>query len=289
MKNILSIVILMFIVSLPSIGQISVLNETGRAFYSYGGIANIAEELFLYRDIYGEYPKNKNILLDFILSEERYDSTDSLLFLDQISIRKKTLTKLLKNHKNKLTISRDTCSFYIAKKKTTIFCYGGVAELQKSDSYMFRRWAFSRFFDKNGHCLRSLGSESPFMPRDITKGFSAVVTTELRSIFEREIIVNQRLTTPVLIPITMTRDGVFSYDISSLKDFHLFYQEPGKPFMSENTIGPIAIEDALDSDYLHAMKAYLTDYMDKHEEVDSMRLWELILFNNPQAATIKQE
>ena len=120
MKNTLSIVILIIIICLPSTGQICVLDENGRAFYSYGGIANLAEELFLYRDIYGEYPKNKKMLLDFILSEDRYDSTDSLLFHDQISIRRKTLTKLLKNRRNKLTISRDTCSFYVAKKRTTI-------------------------------------------------------------------------------------------------------------------------------------------------------------------------
>lgn len=288
MKNTLSIVILIIIICLPSTGQICVLDENGRAFYSYGGIANLAEELFLYRDIYGEYPKNKKMLLDFILSEDRYDSTDSLLFHDQISIRRKTLTKLLKNRRNKLTISRDTCSFYVAKKRTTIRCFGGVAELQKSDSYMFRRWTFSRFFDKDGHCLRSLSSESPFMPQDITKRFSTVVTTESRSIIERDIIVNQKLTTPVLIPVTMTRDGVFNYDISSLKDLRLFYQEIGKPFITDNTIGPIAIEDALDSNYLYAMKAYLIGFFDKHEEVDSIRLWEPILFNNPQTATMLQ-
>lgn len=289
MKNVLFVAILIIISCLPSFGQMRVFDNNGKEYYAYGGIGNLAEELFLYRDIYGQYPNDKNILLDFVLSKDRFDSKDSLMFLDQISITRKRLTRLLKNRKNRLTVSHDTCSFFIAKTRTTIQCYGGVAELQKSDSYLFRRWTYSRFFDKNGCCLWSFSSESPFMPQEINKRFNLILTTESRSLDEHDLFVNKRVPTPVLIPITMTRNGAFSYDVSCLKGLQLYYQEFGEPFDPANTIGPISIEEAFDSDYLDVMKAYLKAFIDKHDEIGSIRLWELVLFNNPSNTTISQQ
>lgn len=288
MKKVLLVVSFISTFCLSSIGQIRIVDKTGRTYNTSGGITNLAEELVLYRDIYGQYPDDKGILLDFILNEERYDRTDSLLYLDQISVRRKTFTKLLKNRRNKLTVSRDTCSFYIAKTRTTIQCIGGVAELQLLDSYMFRRWTFSRFYDKDGNYLQALTSESPFMPREINMRFSKIVTTEPKSLNEQDFVSHKWSSPPVLIPITMTRSGVFSYDVSCLKSLQLFYQEFGKPFNPDNTIGPISIEDAIDSDYLDAIKVYLEDYMEKNEEVDSLRVWELVLFNSPGTKVVQQ-
>jgi hypothetical protein len=281
MKNVAIAVISFFLFCIPSIGQIRVIDETGRTYIAFGGIANIAEEIFLFRDIYGQYPKDKKILLDFILNKERYNSIDDFSYLNQIRIKRKALTRLLKNRKNRLTVSCDTCFFYIAKTGTTIQCIGGVANLQSSDSYLFRHWTFSRFYDKDGNYLQALGSESPFMPQDINKRFDKVVTTEPKSLDEHDIVVHKWSTPPVLIPIIMTRSGLFSYDVSCLNGLQLFYQEFGKPFNPDNTIGPISIEEAIDVEYLDAMKSYLNDFMEKHEEVDSLKLWELVLFNKP--------
>jgi hypothetical protein len=264
---------------LPAIGQIRVIDKDGKTYEAFGGIGNIAEELLLYRDIYGQYPNDKKILLDFILDENKYDSTDSLLFPEQISMKNKALTKLINCRRNRLTVSNDTCSFYIAKTKTIIQCIGGVAELQKSDSYMFRVWTISRLFDKNGHYIHSLSSSSPFMPHDFNRQFRYVVTMERRSTHEQTVF-QKRSVPPVLIPITVTRNGEFNYDASCLNGIQLFYQEYGKPLDPNNTLGPISIEEAINPDYLEAMKFYLNCYMERHEEVESMKLWELLLFNN---------
>lgn len=280
MRKALSVFLLLFSVCLSSIGQVSVTDESGMIYDPFGGAANIENELVLYRDIYGQYPNDKKALLNFIKNKERYNSADSLLYLDQISFRNKSLSKLVKKRRNRYVVSEDTCSFYIAKTRTTIQCIGGVEELQKSDSYMFRLWTFSRFFDKNGNSLLSLSSESPFIPRDIIRRFNRIVTTDARSFNQQDTLVQKRVTTPVLIPITMTRNGVLNLDVSCLDGLQLYYQDFGKPFNQDNTIGSVSIETAIDSDYLDAMMAYLNDFMDKHEEVGSMRLWELVLFND---------
>ena len=47
------------------------------------------------------------------------------------------------------------------------------------------------------------------------------------------------------------------------------------------TCRPITIEEAIDQDYIDTLKAYMTDYLHQHEEVYTMKLWELVLFNNP--------
>ncbi|SKC36454.1 hypothetical protein SAMN06298214_0017 [Bacteroidales bacterium WCE2004] len=84
-----------------------------------------------------------------------------------------------------------------------------------------------------------------------------------------------------MIPLTMTRDGAFTYDLSCLEGLPLYYQEYGKRHDSTNRIGPITIEEAIDPDYIDTIKAYMTDYLSRHEEVYTMKLWEMVLFNNP--------
>ena len=85
----------------------------------------------------------------------------------------------------------------------------------------------------------------------------------------------------MMFPVTMTRDGTFTYDLSCLEGLQLYYQPYGKRFDSTNRIGPVTIEEAFDQDYIDTIKAYMTDYLDQHEEVYTMKLWEMVLFNNP--------
>lgn len=266
---------------LPSHGQVRVIEKDGTAYDAIGGFGNLGEELLLYREIYGQYPKDKDTLLDFILDECRYKSIDSASYHDQLEIRKKHFTKLLNNRKNRYSTTGNSCSFYISKARTTLQCIGGVAEMQKSDSYLFRIWTFSRFYDKNGNHLWSRCSESPFMPRDIRMQFSNIVTTAPKGLSEQD-ITHKQWTPPVLIPITMTRNGELNYDASCLNGLQLYYQEFGQPYKKENTIGPITIEEAIDPKYIEEMKAYLKDFMDKHEDIYSIKLWEFVLFNTPQ-------
>jgi hypothetical protein len=86
------------------------------------------------------------------------------------------------------------------------------------------------------------------------------------------------LARPVLIPFTITRSGALSYDVSCLDGMQLYYRTEVNS--TADSIDTIAIEDAIDPDYLDALKTYTKVIFDEHEEVDSVKLWELVCFNN---------
>lgn len=299
MKRVISIILLMTAFCLSSFGQIFIIDKQGKVYDGAGGPLNLGEELFLYKDIIGRYPNDKDALLDFILDKDRYNSVDSV-HLDYYKTQQQFYIKTIKKHRNKLTTAGDTCSFYIAKERYTIQCTGGVAQLQNYDSDMFRAWRRSNFYDKNGKYLWTLVDESPSLPsaiKDLGTRFRYVVTMEPKFHYNSEKIdfdedemmyevlpSNAR----VFVPVTMTRSGAFRYDLSCLEGIQMYYQIYEEPLKRTSIIGPITIEDAIDPDYFDAIKVYMKSFLDQHEEVDRMELWELILFNNPPRASSAQ-
>ena len=308
MKRVISIILLMTAFCLHSFGQIREIYDDGEVCEHYGGdfFFNLGEAMFSYRVVYGRYPDEKQTLLDYFLevSKDEYDhfKTDSTI-IRMLAERDSILTVDLNAPENVLTVTGDTCTFSYARatreitflpelddtvgvavvrKLSAVQSIGGPVEQQKKDYDRFRMWAHSRAYDKNGKCLWSLCSESPMMPREVNRQFRYLVTLDPfeENKPEIEIIGNRR---PVLVPITITRSGMIRYgnDMPRLKGIQMYYQELGKAFSSENALGTITLEDALDPDHLDAIKVYLKDYFDEHEEVDRMELWELILFNNP--------
>ena len=139
----------------------------------------------------------------------------------------------------------------------------------------------SSFYDKEGRPLWSLSGEAPMMPREVNRQFRYVVT--MKSLHEGE--ASEDWTSFVFIPITMTRSGAIRYDLSCLEGIQLFFQELGTSHESTNILGTISAEEAIDPDRLDAVKAYLKSFLDQHEEVDSIKTWELVLFNNPPGVT----
>ena len=308
MKRVISIILLMTAFCLHSFGQIREIYDDGEVCEHYGGdfFFNLGEAMFSYRVVYGRYPDEKQTLLDYFLevSKDEYDhfKTDSTI-IRMLAERDSILTVDLNAPENVLTVTGDTCTFSyaratreitflpelddtvgveIVRKLSAVQSIGGPVEQQKKDYDSFRMWAHSLAYDKNGKCLWSLCSESPMMPREVNRQFRYLVTLDPfeENKPEIEIIGNRR---PVLVPITITRSGMIRYgnDMPRLKGIQMYYQELGKAFSSENALGTITLEDALDPDHLDAIKVYLKDYFDEHEEVDRMELWELILFNNP--------
>ena len=149
--------------------------------------------------------------------------------------------------------------------------------MQKYDYDDFRSWIGSLCYDKEGRPLWALGGESPMMPREVNRQFRHVVT--MKYLHEGDAF--EDWTSFVFIPITMTRSGSFRYDLSCLDGIQLFYQELGTSHESTSILGTITAEEAIDPARLDAVKAYLTSYLDEHEEVESIKTWELVLFNNP--------
>ena len=288
-------VLLICVFCLPSFGQIRYIAEDGVTYnvYDQSQWEGLPDFIFMYRADYGRYPEDKQALLDYCLEITKSMSdncfsfyweivdmrtyTDENLRAKYLAKRDSVLTGLLNDSMNELTVSGDTCLFSIAKEKGTIQCIGGPEDLQKYDYEDFRSWIGSSFYDNEGRLLRSLGGEAPMMPREVNRQFRYVVT--MKCLHEGDAFEDN--TSFVFIPITMTRSGSIRYDLSCLEGLQLFYQERGTPRESTSILGTITAEEAIDPDRLTAIKVYMKDFLDQHEEVDSMRLWELILFNNP--------
>ena len=310
MKRVFFFVLLLSLSCLPSFGQIREIFDDGEVVEGYGGdlIFSLGEAMLSYRIVYGQYPDNKRVLLDYFLevSKDDYDyfGTDST-FINMLAERDSIYTVDLNAPENVLAVTGDTCTFsyarplreytftsiddtlVVVRKLSAVQCIGGLVDMQRKDNGRFLMWLRSRAYDKNGKCLWSLCSESPFMPREVNRQFRYVVTMDPYEEDDSEMVfIVMEDFSPVFVPITITRSGMIGYgnDILRLEGVQLYYQELGKPVSSDSAIGTITLKEALDPDHLNAIKTYTKSYFDEHEEVDRMELWELILFNNPPGA-----
>ena len=310
MKRVFFFVLLLSLSCLPSFGQIREIFDDGEVVEGYGGdlIFSLGEAMLSYRIVYGQYPDNKRVLLDYFLevSKDDYDyfGTDST-FISMLAERDSIYTVDLNAPENVLAVTGDTCTFsyarplreytftsiddtlVVVRKLSAVQCIGGLVDMQRKDNGRFLMWLRSRAYDKNGKCLWSLCSESPFMPREVNRQFRYVVTMDPYEEDDSEMVfIVMEDFSPVFVPITITRSGMIGYgnDILRLEGVQLYYQELDKPFSSDSAIGTITLKEALDPDHLNAIKTYTKSYFDEHEEVDRMELWELILFNNPPGA-----
>lgn len=310
MKRVFFFVLLLSLSCLPSFGQIREIFDDGEVVEGYGGdlIFSLGEAMLSYRIVYGQYPDNKRVLLDYFLevSKDDYDyfGTDST-FISMLAERDSIYTVDLNAPENVLAVTGDTCTFsyarplreyaftsiddtlVVVRKLSAVQCIGGLVDMQRKDNGRSLMWLRSRAYDKNGKCLWSLCSESPFMPREVNRQFRYVVTMDPYEEDDSEMVfIVMEDFSPVFVPITITRSGMIGYgnDILRLEGVQLYYQELGKPFSSDSAIGTITLKEALDPDHLNAIKTYTKSYFDEHEEVDRMELWELILFNNPPGA-----
>ena len=77
MKRFVVIALLLYSVCLPSFGQIREIYDDGKIFDHSGGgfFISLGEAMFSYRVVYGRYPNEKRILLDYFLevSKDEYD------------------------------------------------------------------------------------------------------------------------------------------------------------------------------------------------------------------------
>ena len=314
MKKVGLLVLMLSAFCLPSMGQIRNIYEDGEIVEGYdsGMFLSLGEAMFSYRLMYGRYPGDKKVLIDYFLeiSKDEYEYYKEAI--DILAERDSIYTVDLTAPENVLVVSGDTCTFSYAKpmrehtfidldgtvtvkKLSAVQCIGGPMEQQMNDCWSFRAWSRSHAYDKDGKCILSLLSESPMMPREVNRQFRYVVTLnpyeegypEEEFIVIEETIDGSWRYSPLFVPITITRSGAIGYgkDMSRLEGVQLYYQELGKPFSAESAIGTIKLEEALDPDHLDAIKAYMKDYFDEHEEVERVELWELVLFKNPPRIT----
>ena len=316
MKKVLSVFLLIMAFCLPSMGQIREIFDSGESVDYTGGLVfeTRGESIYSYRFVYGRYPEDKQALLDFQRDRSKIEAKDDELFRGGIlnlfiggeyydfSRFTKLLAKRdsliavdLNDPENVLTVSGDTCTFSYAKatresyyyafdenfsdfKLRAIQCIGGPEVLQKKDYRSFRQHIRTLAYDKNGKCLWPLCSEAPYLSREVDWEFRYVVSRDPGNYADGS---GYSLARPVLIPFTITRSGILSYDVSCLDGLQLYCRAFRDLNSTADSEGTITIEEALDPDYREAIKTYTKTFFDEHEEVDRMELWELVLFNNP--------
>ena len=315
MKKVISIILLMTAFYLPSHGQIREIFDNGEIVEYYGGLVfeTLGESIYSYRFVYGRYPEDKQALLDFQRDQSKVEAKEDELFHGQhllnlyiggeyyddsrytslIAKRDSLIAVDLNDPGNVLTVIGDTCTFTYAKatresyyfglddpipgvKLRAIQCIGGPADLQKKDYRSFRQHIRTLAYDKNGKWLWPLCSDAPYSPDEVRWKYNFVVSRDPGDYPDGRGAYG--LARPVLIPFTITRSGALSYDVSCLDGMQLYYRTEVNS--TADSIDTIAIEDAIDPDYLDALKTYTKVIFDEHEEVDSVKLWELVYFNN---------
>jgi len=315
MKRVLSFVLLITTFCLPSRGQIREIFDNGESIDFTSGLVfeTLGESIYSYRFVYGRYPEDKQALLDFQRDRSNVEAAeheelfhghllhmfiggeyyDDSRYTSLIAKRDSLIAVDLNDPENVLTVIGDTCTFTYAKatresyyfglddpipgvKLRAIQCIGGPADLQKKDYLSFRQHIHTLVYDKNGKCLWPLCSDAPYLSREVVWKYSFVVSRDPGVYPEGNGVYG--LARPVLIPFTITRSGALSYDVSCLDGIQLYYRTEVNS--TADSIDTIAIEDAIDPDYLDALKTYTKVIFDEHEEVDSVKLWELVYFNN---------
>lgn len=317
MRRVLYVFLLIMAFCLPSNGQIREIFDNGEIVEYYGGLIfeTLGESIYSYRFVYGRYPEDKQALLDFQRDRAKVEAKEKVLlrgllldlfsgdvefeYLDD-SLHSSLLAKRdsliavdLNDPENVLTVIGDTCTFTYAKatresyyfglddpipgvKLRAIQCIGGPADLQKKDYRSFRQHIHTLAYDKNGKWLWQLCSDAPYSPREVSWKYNFVVSRDPGDYPDGDGVYG--LARPVLIPFTITRSGALSYDVSCLDGMQLYYRTEVNS--TADSIDTIAIEDAIDPEYLDALKTYTKVIFDEHEEVDRVKLWELVWFNN---------
>ena len=300
---------------LPSNGQIREILDDGEVLEYYSGMVfeTLGESIYSYRFIYGRYPEDKQTLLNFHLEKAKveehvlfrgllldfengsveFEEDDDSDYTALLAKRDSLITVDLNDPENVLTVSGDTCTFTYAKATRELFyygfdesvsdfklraiqCIGGPEDLQKKDYLPFRQHIRTLVYDKDGKCLLPLCSDAPYAPREVSWKYNYVVSRDPAEYHEGGGVYS--LARPVLIPFTITRSGALSYDVSCLDGMQLYYRKDVSS--TGDSIDAIKIEDAIDPEYLDALKTYTKVIFDEHEEVDCVKLWELVWFNN---------
>ena len=317
MRRVLYVFLLIMAFCLPSNGQIREIFDNGEIVEYYGGLIfeTLGESIYSYRFVYGRYPEDKQALLDFqrdraiVEAKEKvllrgllldlfsgdveFEYLDDSLHTSLLAKRDSLIAVDLNDPENVLTVIGDTCTFTYAKatresyyfglddpipgvKLRAIQCIGGPADLQKKDYRSFRQHIHTLAYDKNGKWLWQLCSDAPYSPREVSWKYNFVVSRDPGDYPDGDGVYG--LARPVLIPFTITRSGALSYDVSCLDGMQLYYRTEVNS--TADSIDTIAIEDAIDPEYLDALKTYTKVIFDEHEEVDRVKLWELVWFNN---------
>ena len=163
---------------------------------------------------------------------------------------------------------------------------GGPIDIQ-TDYRRFTQTVFVRCFDKDGKRLRLLQSRAPFLDTCIRRQFQYCIVFDAidqdkspdDSIGLLVRSINQGRYPQVMMPVSLNRSGAFFYDLSHIQGWTLYYRDNPSSIYENN--GSIKLEDAIDQEYINAIRSHLEEFLRQHPEVETIKTWEYLLFNDP--------
>ena len=170
-------------------------------------------------------------------------------------------------------------------RNVTYSFVGGPADLQPYDYVLFLWSTKIRCFDKHGRIIYPLIFDSPALDSCVRRTFRYCVAFDggFAKSNNPGLITGKSFNGPyypeLMIPITMNRSGEFYYDLSHVKGWHFYYRD--YPSSIHGVLGDIKLEDAIEQDYINAIKSHLTEFLKQHPEVETIKTWEYLLFNDP--------
>ena len=320
MRQLFVLILFFSCLAFPSFGQkCSIIYEDGTMDNDfYPDWPRIGSLINSFRIIYDRYPSGNEELLQFLLDNRDYITFDPFGFNVKdktickiINNKSNTLSTTGDScyfFIKKLKVSyggRDSLQDYSEEKMNTIVgrlkkvaaCrlgsryrsverirnvtykfVGGPADYQSSDYQVFLAVTKMRCFDENGTFVGYLYQNAPSLDFDNQRKFRYRVVFE--GDFAKDTTSSRQITyyPPVMIPITMNRSGKFIYDLSHVKGWHFYYRD--YPSSIHGVLGDIKLEDAIDQDYINTIKSHLTEFLKQHPEVETIKTWEYLMFNN---------
>ena len=67
--------------------------------------------------------------------------------------------------------------------------------------------------------------------------------------------------------------------LAFLLGWHFYYRD--YPSSIHGVLGDIKLEDAIDQEYINAIRSHLEEFLRQHPEVETIKTWEYLLFNDP--------
>ena len=262
-----------------------------------------------FRIIHDRYPISKDELLRFLVEHRDHN----LFYPYGLNVKDKTMYRIVKNRKNTLLSRGDSCLFFVKNlnrkipygarisrnlrgdrldnrsgvyyrhtkgvKNITYKFVGGPFYNQASNYSYFRFTSRIRCLDEYGALIWNLYLEAPSLDSIVRKQFDYLVAFEGNFAQSSDMPVRRWTYYPALmIPFFMNRSGEFNYDLSNVKDWHFYYRCPESAL---KVLGSIKLEDAIDQEYINAIRSHLEEFLRQHPEVETIKTWEYLLFNNP--------
>lgn len=285
------LLILFMLVALPQSYSRIVYNDGACSEWHSSGHTRMDKLMLSFCDIYGRPPRDKKELLRFhkgfrkqygkkIYPEDGYQ-TD------------RELSQILRNNRNTIKASGDTCFFYYAKTGITLQILCQVTDEELFNYSLFREGIrYPMAFDKDGEYMWSKSCmETPWREKLKPRYnyYVAFSTSLKRGADCRSHPDDVLVKPPLMVLVTYDRDDGMKVDLTLFNSQKLYYGKLDSINIKQSVNLPTLEKSrVLDSSYFEELKVYLNDVLRENPAVKTLKTFEMVLFgeNNSGAAAL---